>query len=122
MPPALEIGGTYRRIGQELLAGTAHRDGPVHHHIAAVRELQRVKGVLLDEEHCHAILRVELADDLENLLYDQRRKAKRRLVEKKKLRARHQRAGDGKHLLLAARQGAAALVGALLQARKDRED
>ena len=59
---------------------------------------------------------------VEDLLHDERREAERRLVEEEQARPAHQRAGDGEHLLLAARQGAAALVQALLEARKDRAD
>ena len=52
----------------------------------------------------------------------ERREAERRLVEEEQARPAHQRAGDGEHLLLAARQRAAALVQALLQAREEGAD
>ena len=52
---------------------------------------------------------------------DQRRQAQRRLVEQEQARAAHQRARDRQHLLLAAGERAAALVDALLEARKQRE-
>ena len=65
---------------------------------------------------------VELADRVEDLPHDQRRKAERGLVEQQQARARHQGARDREHLLLAARQRAAALVQPLLQAREQRED
>ena len=52
---------------------------------------------------------------------DQRRQAQRRLVEQEQARAAHQRARDREHLLLAAGERAAALVDALLEARKQRE-
>ena len=84
-----------------------------------MREPQRVEGVLLDEEHGQALARVELGDDLEDLLDDERREPERGLVEQQQLRPAHQRARDGEHLLLAARQRAAALVQALLEARED---
>ena len=85
-------------------------------------ELQRVKGVLLDEEHRQAFRLVELGDDVEDLLDDQRREAERRLVEQQQPRPAHQRARDRQHLLLAARQRAAALRRAFLEAREHRED
>ena len=46
---------------------------------------------------------------------------KGRLVKQQEARPRQQRATDRQHLLLAARERAAALVDALLQARKQRE-
>ena len=52
----------------------------------------------------------------------ERREAERGLVEEQEPRPAHQRAGDGEHLLLAAREGAAALVQALLEPREDRRD
>ena len=59
-------------------------------------------GVLLDQKHRHAVALVEVADDLEDLLDDERREAERWLVEQEQARAAHQGAGDGEHLLLAA--------------------
>ena len=61
-------------------------------------------------------------DDLEDLLDDERRQAERRLVEQQEARPAHQRARDREHLLLAARQRAAALALALLEDREQRED
>ena len=49
------------------------------------------------------------------------REAKRRLVERQELRLSHQRAADGKHLLLAARHRAGGLRCTLMQSRKQRE-
>ena len=80
-----------------------------------------MKGVLLDEEHGQALARVEVGDDLEDLLDDERGEPERRLVEQQQFWPAHQRARDGEHLLLAARQRAAALVrGALLGAGRSR--
>ncbi len=83
-------------------------------------ELERVIGALLDEENGQAIIGVERTDRREDLLHDQRRQAERRLVEQEQLGASHQRAGDGQHLLLAARQRAAALMLARLEQGKER--
>ena len=55
------------------------------------------------------------------MLDDQRCKAERRFVEQQQPRPRHQRTADRQHLLLAARQRAAALVDALLQPREQIE-
>src|SRR5262245_62241458 len=85
-------------------------------------ELERVIGVLLDEEDGNALLLVEIANDREDLLDDEGRETERRLVEEQEARAAHQRAGDGQHLLLAARQGAAALIEPFLESREDGAD
>ncbi len=60
-------------------------------------------------------------DDPEHFLDQQRRQAHRRLVHQDHLRARHQRAADRQHLLLAAGE-IAGEPGALLQAREIVED
>ena len=60
-------------------------------------------------------------DDGEDLLHQQRRQAHRGLVHQDHLRARHQRAADRQHLLLAAGE-IAGQSRALLQAREISED
>ena len=67
-------------------------------------------------------LGVDLLDDGEDLLHQDRRQAHRGLVEQQQLGPRHQAAADGQHLLLAARKRAAKLVQAFLQAREALED
>ena len=69
--------------------------------VAAVGGVERHQRVLLDEQDRRA-LRVDLADDLEDLLDEDRREPHRRLVEQQQLRPRHERAPDREHLLLAA--------------------
>jgi len=68
-----------------------------------------------------AVLGVELLIGVENLPHDQRRQAKRRLVEHQEPWPAHQRACDRQHLLLAARQRAAALREALIEPGKQRQ-
>ena len=63
---------------------------------------QRERGVLLDDEDGEAVLAVQALEDLEDLADDHRREPERRLVEHQQARARHQRAAEGEHLLLAA--------------------
>ncbi len=92
----------------------------VFQHVAAVGELERLVGVLLHQEHRHAIL-AQLFDDFEDLLNDDRRQPQRRLVEQQQLGLAHQRAGDGEHLLFATGHGAAALLVAFLQAWEEFE-
>src|SRR4051794_2689618 len=50
------------------------------HDVAAVRSLQRHQRVLLDEQDGGS-LRIDLADDLEDLVHEDRRQPERRLVE-----------------------------------------
>ena len=50
------------------------------------------------------------ADDLEDLLHEERREAEGRLVEEQELRLGHQRAADREHLLLAAGERPARLA------------
>src|SRR5215471_15271825 len=122
VPAALEIGRFHLRPGQKLAPGSAERDAAVDHDIAAMRELQGVKGVLLHQEYGELFLAIERLDRIEDLSRDQRRQAERRLIEQQKARVPHQRACDRQHLLLAARERAAALVDAFLEARKQRKN
>src|SRR3546814_3261180 len=52
---AFEVRGAHLLVRQHLPAAAAEGDAADHHHIAAVGELQRMVGVLLDQEHRHAI-------------------------------------------------------------------
>ena len=54
--------------------------------------------------------RVDLVDGAEDLLHEQRGQAEGGLVEQQQPRPGHQRAGDGQHLLLAARERAGRLL------------
>jgi hypothetical protein len=74
-----------------------------------------MEGVLLDQEDRHLLLARDPADGLEDLPHNQRRQPKRGLVEQQQPRPAHQGAADRQHLLLAARQGAAALLAPLGQ-------
>src|SRR4029079_17292605 len=101
---AFEISGTDFGACQKLRAGARHGDATVHHDIGAMGELERMEGVLLDQEHGQALAGIELADDLEDLLHDQGSEAERWLIEQQQAGPRHQGAGDRQHLLLAARE------------------
>ena len=89
-------------VGDRLRVAVEH-DTAVLHHVAVLRVLQGDGGVLLGEQHGHALLAVEPAHDVEDLGHQHRGEAHRRLVEQHQRRPRHQRAADGEHLLLAAR-------------------
>ena len=66
-------------------------------------------------------MRVDVLDDVKDLLDQHWRKPHRRLVEQQHLGPAHQRAADRQHLLLAARERATVLVHALFQAREQAE-
>src|SRR6266481_2885763 len=87
-------------------------------HIAVARVFQRHAGVLLRKKKGNPLLRVEVADDLENLLHELRREPHRGFVEENHLRARHQRASDRAHLLLTAGDVAGGCTAALLEPRE----
>ena len=110
----------YGDVLEQVGAGVLQHQAAVFQHVAAVGDLQRAVGVLLDQEHRHA-LAADGLDDLEDLGNDQRRQAQRGFVQQQQARLAHQRAADGQHLLLAARHGAGALAGTVAQAREQLE-
>src|SRR3972149_10349621 len=121
MRAAFERGRLRLGAAEQFGSGAAYGDPAIDHDIAAMGELERVIGALLDEENSQA-LGVEGPDRSEDLLHDQRRQAERRLVQQEQSGASHQRAGDGQHLLLAARQRAATLMLPRLEQREERID
>src|SRR3990172_8221660 len=97
-----DVGGFEVPHGGELLRGSVKGDpAAAPHDVGAVGDLDRARGVLLDEEHRHAFL-AELLENLEHLVDDQRRQPERGLVEEEELRPGEQRPGDCELLLLAA--------------------
>jgi hypothetical protein len=99
-------------------AGVFHHHSAGLQHIAVIGGLQRHIGILLDQEDADTALAVDPHDDLEDVSDEPGRQAERRLVQQHHLRARHQCPADRKHLLLAARELAGALIGSLLQYRE----
>ncbi len=75
-------------------------DAPGLQQVHAVGDLHGEVGVLLDQQHGDAPPGVEVGDDLEQLLGDQRRETEAGLVAQQQLRTAHQGAGDRQHLLL----------------------
>src|SRR5690348_12396568 len=61
---AFEIGGAHLRVGHQGLAGARQHDAAVDHDIAAVGQLERVVGVLLDQEDGDPLALVDVADHL----------------------------------------------------------
>src|SRR5712692_2732069 len=118
---ASEIRAPDLGIVQEILGGALERDAPTFHHVSAVGHLKGQGGILLHHQHGHA-LTADLMDDLKDRGHHGRRQPQRRLVQEQELGSRHEGAGDGQHLLLAAREGAPELPEPLLQAREVMED
>ncbi len=115
-----QVRGAHLRVAQQLLARAGHGDDARLHDVAAVGDRQRAAGVLLDQQHRHA-LGVDVAHDLEDLVHHDGREAHGGLVEQQQLGLAHERARHGEHLLLAAGHGAGELVAAFLQAREQHE-
>src|SRR3954453_1103842 len=105
----------------EARGGVRQCDAPGLEHVAAVGDLERRAGVLLHQQDRRPVL-VDLLDDLEDLVDQDRREAHRRLVEQEQPGARHQRTADRTHLLLSARQRPRLLRSALLQPWEERVD
>src|SRR2546427_13205493 len=110
-----EVALPARLVVAKLAAGSRDLYLADLEHVGALRRVERDAGVLLDDEHGKAVAVVELADDPEDLAHDQGREPQRGLVEHQQSRARHDRAREGKHLLLTSR-AAAHLVAAALHA------
>ena len=91
---------------------------PTSSRYARCESCERGVRVLLDDQHREALLLVEPAHDLEELLDDDRREPERRLVEEQEPRPREARAGEREHLLLAARQRSGLLVAPLREPRQ----
>lgn len=66
---------------QKLFSRALHRDAAVHHDIAPMRKLERMKRILLDQKDRQLFALIKVANGRENLAYDERGEAKRRLVE-----------------------------------------
>src|ERR1700729_3640326 len=102
-PSAFQIGSADFRPLQQLRARSLKRNQAVDHDVAAMGELQRVVGVLFDDQDGKAILPFERPNGVENLAGYQRCEPERWLVEEKQAGSAHQRAPDRQHLLLATR-------------------
>src|SRR6478736_4264822 len=120
-PSAPQVGAADLRIRTQRRGGIAqdHAAGLQHEPVAG--DFQREVGVLLHQQDGDAAAAVDLHDALEDGLHQQRRDAKRGLVQHQEFRLSHQCAADGQHLLLAAGKRARLLLLALRQPRKDAE-
>src|SRR5215204_4286021 len=106
---------------EELGGGAGSLDAADLEQVGAVGDFEHLLHVLLDDEH-RVALGADAAHELEHLRHDHGREAHGGLVEEHELRAAHERAADGAHLLLTARHGAGELAAALLEAREQAVD
>src|SRR6266511_3626268 len=116
-----EICGPDLGVRRELAARSLEPDVPGLDHRPALRDLERLVQVLLDEENGDARA-VELRDRAHHLLDEERRQAEARLVEHEQRGLPHDRPPDGAHLLLAAGEAACELPAPLREAGERRED
>src|SRR6201992_4437605 len=58
VPAAFQIGRAYFLAWQKIGSGSAQRDQAVDHDVTAMGELERMIGVLFDDQHGEAILPV----------------------------------------------------------------
>src|SRR6185503_4184980 len=104
------------------LASQSFEDEPrCREDVAAVGDRECQVRMLLDDQHCDAGL-VDVLEDREAALYEDRRQAHRRLVHQQQLRLRHQRAPHRHHLLLPARERPGELAPPFVQQREQRVD
>src|SRR4029450_8249938 len=95
-----EVGVADGLVLGQLGARPLERHVPHLEHVRTARGAQRELRVLLDDEDGEALLLVQVAEDAEDLSYDDRREPERRLVEAQETRPRHRGAGDRGHPLL----------------------
>src|SRR2546421_1405270 len=112
----LNVGAFEEHLGRAFLD-----DAPGLQHVAAIGDGEGLGGVLLDQQDGRA-LAVDVTNDVEDLVDEDRCQSERGLVEEQHLWLGHQPAGDGQHLLLASGEGAANLVEALPDTGEERQD
>src|SRR5262245_8702348 len=75
-----EVRAPDRVVLLEFSGRPRHDDAPGLEQIRVVRQIERDRCVLLDEQHAHPLFVVDAAHDAEDLPHDQRRQAERGLV------------------------------------------
>ena len=105
-----------------LLARAGEHDDAAVQHRVVVADVARPFEILLDDEDRHLALAAQMHKRAADVLDDRRLDALGRLVEDKEFGLRHQRAGDGELLLLAARKVAAAASQHVVEHGKERKD
>src|SRR5271155_2534707 len=102
-PSVTEISAADLRIVGQRFRASRSNDVAGFEEVGMIRQREREIGVLLDQQTADMLLFADLLDDCEDIFNDAGRETEGRFVEHKKLWRHHQRAGDCKHLLLAAR-------------------
>ena len=120
VPSGLHAEQTLLEIAVDGQFGGRHGagDAPVHHHVDGVGDVDGHAQVLLDQQHRDLALAGQALQHLGDLLHDHRGQPFGGLVHDQEDRVQEQRAGDGQHLLLAARELGAPVGPALGQTRK----
>src|ERR687886_195096 len=93
-----QIRFAHLRVFAQLLGGGRLYDSAGLEDVAVGGDLQGDVGVLLDEQDGRALF-VDLLDGMEDSLHQHRREAHRGLVQEEELRAAHEGAANGEHLL-----------------------
>src|SRR5205085_3860189 len=96
---------------QQVTRRAFELDLPLLQKDGAIRDLERHVQGLLDDDHGLAT-RLQLVDELQQTLYDDRREPERQLVDEQDLGLVDQDARQGEHLLLAAREATGRLSSA----------
>src|SRR5581483_6037432 len=120
-PSDPEVRAAYVVVAFQLVGRTRYHDRANLEDVAALRDLECEARVLLDHQHRHPLLAVQVAQDAEQLLRDERRETERRFVEQHQAGPPHERPRDREHLLLAAAHAARRLRAPLGEAGEDRE-
>src|SRR3954447_26587725 len=116
-----EVGLAHLLVLAQRPCRVGERDPARLEDVAARGDVEGHQRVLLDEEDRRALL-VDLHDDLEDPLDEDRRETHRWLVEEEQLRPGHERAAHRDHLLLAAGERPRALRAPLEQPREELVD
>ena len=107
-------------LSRNWLRRALEHDAALPHHVEPMRNGERDRQLLLDQQDRDATAR-DLLQQAAHALDDHRREPLGRLVHHDEVRIAHQRAADRQELLFAPRQHAAGSVGALPQHREERE-
>src|SRR5574341_181857 len=105
-------------LGQLAGAPALELDLAVHDDVAAVRDLGGLVEILLGHQHGQVVPLLQLFDRRDHPADEDGRQPHGRLVHQQDPRRRHQRTGDGQHLLLASAHASRELASSL---QEDRE-
>ncbi|RYC77787.1 hypothetical protein BFJ63_vAg19339, partial [Fusarium oxysporum f. sp. narcissi] len=109
------------QVGLDVLGGPRPFDAAALHDVEAVRQMHELLEVLVDDEDRQARA-AQIGQAPPDLLPDQGRQPFGGFVQDEQAGIRHQRASDGQHLLLTARQQVSGGKAALVQLREDLVD